>query len=254
MSACPRVRHTNTPQGRHIRASEGKIFHEMCSRNVKPDEFIMVSLMSACSQIGSLELAKWVNDYVSKSSIDIRRAHVIAALIDMNAKCGNMDRATKFFEEMPKRDLISYCSMTQGLLIHGCGPQALSLFSSMVNDGLTSDDVAFTIILTACSHAGLVDEGCYYFETMKTNYSIVPSSYHYACVVDLLGRVGRLKEAYELLKSMPVEPHAGAWSALLWACKLHCDIALGKVVAEQLFELEPQNEVNCVVVKYICGR
>ena len=228
-----------------------KIFHEMCSMNVKPDEFIMVSLMSACSQIGSLEQAKWVDDYVSKSSIDIRQAHVIAALIDMNAKCGNMDRATKFFEEMPKRDLISYCSMMQGLSLHGCGSQALSLFSRMLNDGLTPDDVAFTIILTACSHAGLVDEGCYYFETMKTNYSIVPSPYHYACVVDLLGRTGRLKEAYELLKSMPVEPHAGAWGALLGACKLHCDIELGKVVAERLFELEPQNAGNYVLLSNI---
>ncbi|KAL6336657.1 hypothetical protein AAG906_035971 [Vitis piasezkii] len=228
-----------------------KIFLEMCSRNVKPDEFIMVSLMSACSQMGSLELAKWVDDYVRKSSIDVHRAHVIAALIDMNAKCGSMDRATKLFEEMPKRDLISYCSMMQGLSIHGCGPQAVSLFSRMLNEGLTPDDVAFTVILTACSRAGLVDEGCYYFESMKTDYSIVPSPDHYACMVDLLGRAGRLKEAYELLKSMPVEPHAGAWGALLGACKLHCDIELGEVVADQLFELEPQNAGNYVLLSNI---
>ncbi|RVX11905.1 putative pentatricopeptide repeat-containing protein [Vitis vinifera] len=193
-----------------------KIFLEMCSRNVKPDEFIMVSLMSACSQMGSLELAKWVDDYVRKSSIDVHRAHVIAALIDMNAKCGSMDRATK-----------------------------------MLNEGLTPDDVAFTVILTACSRAGLVDEGCYYFESMKTDYSIVPSPDHYACMVDLLGRAGRLKEAYELLKSMPVEPHAGAWGALLGACKLHCDIELGEVVADQLFELEPQNAGNYVLLSNI---
>ncbi|CBI30347.3 unnamed protein product, partial [Vitis vinifera] len=223
----------------------------LISGNVKPDEFIMVSLMSACSQMGSLELAKWVDDYVRKSSIDVHRAHVIAALIDMNAKCGSMDRATKLFEEMPKRDLISYCSMMQGLSIHGCGPQAVSLFSRMLNEGLTPDDVAFTVILTACSRAGLVDEGCYYFESMKTDYSIVPSPDHYACMVDLLGRAGRLKEAYELLKSMPVEPHAGAWGALLGACKLHCDIELGEVVADQLFELEPQNAGNYVLLSNI---
>ncbi|KAA8532386.1 hypothetical protein F0562_032359 [Nyssa sinensis] len=218
-----------------------KLFVEMGLRNVKPDEFIMVSLMSACSQVGSLELAKWVDAHVSQNSFDLRRAHVAAALIDMNAKCGNMDRATLLFEEMPKRDLISYCSMIQGLSIHGHGAQAVGLFARMLNEGLAPDDVAFTVILTACSHVGLVEEGCRYFDSMINDYSIVPSPDHYACMVDLLGRSGNVKAAYELIKSMPVEPHAGAWGALLGACKLHCDIELGEEVAGQLFELEPLN-------------
>lgn len=228
-----------------------KIFVEMCSRNVKPDEYIIVSLMSACSQMGSLELSQWVDDYVSKSSIDFRRAHVIAALIDMHVKCGSLDRAAKLFEEMPKRDVISYCTMMQGLSIHGYGAQAVGLFSRMLNEGLTPDDVAFTVILTACSHAGLVEEGCHYFESMRTDYSIIPSPDHYACMVDLLGRAGRLKEAYELLKSMPVVPHAGVWGALLGACKLHCNIELGEMVSAQLFELEPQNAGSYVLLSNI---
>ncbi|CAL5364134.1 unnamed protein product [Camellia sinensis] len=162
----------------------------MQSMNIKPDEFIVVSLMSACSQISSLERAKWVDSYVSQSSLDLHQVHVLVALIDMNAKCGNMGGATMLFEKMPKRDLICFCSMIQGLSIHGHGVQAVSLFRRMINEGITPDDVTFTVILNACSHAGLVEEGCRFFDSMINEYSLVPSTYHYACMVDLLGRSG----------------------------------------------------------------
>ncbi|XVE75911.1 hypothetical protein DITRI_Ditri12bG0129900 [Diplodiscus trichospermus] len=228
-----------------------KIFIRMGEMDVKPDEFILVSLMSACSQVGSLELARWVDCYLSRSEIDIRQAHVLAALIDMNAKCGNMDRATKLFEEMPKHDVVTYCSMIQGLAIHSLETQAIELFNRMISEGLIPDEVAFTIILNACSGAGLVEEGWYYFEIMKNEYSIVPTPDHYACMVDLLSRAGRLKAAYELIKSMPVEPHTGAWGALLGACKLHCDVELGELVAARLFDLEPLNAGNYVLLSNI---
>ncbi|KAK3042817.1 hypothetical protein RJ639_001090 [Escallonia herrerae] len=162
-----------------------------------------------------------------------------------------MDRATMLFEEMPKRDLISYCSMIQGLSIHGRGAQAVGLFARMLNEEVAPDDVAFTVILTACSHAGLVKEGCHYFDAMINDYSIVPSPDHYACMVDVLGRSGKLKAAYELIKSMPVEPHTGAWGALLGACNLHGDIELGKEIADRLFELEPLNAGNYVALSNI---
>lgn len=228
-----------------------KIFLEMESLNVKPDEYIMASLMSACSQVGSLDLAKWVDCYLCQSSIDIGQTRIIAALIDMNAKCGNMERAKRLFEEMPKRDIISYCSMIQGLSIHGRAEEAVELFNRMLNEGLVPDEAAFTVILTACSQGGLVEEGRHFFETMRNEYSMVPSLDHYACMVDLLSRSGELKAAFELLNSMPVEPHASAWGALLGACKLYGEVELGEVVAKRLFELEPKNSGSYVLLSSI---
>ncbi|KAL8518112.1 hypothetical protein ACS0TY_009409 [Phlomoides rotata] len=219
-----------------------KAFSEMRALNLNPDEFILVSLMSACSQLGSLELANWIESYIKEGSFDLKRTHVAAALVDMNAKCGNMERATSLFEDMPKRDLISYCSMIQGLSIHGCGAQAVLLFDRMIDEGITPDDVAFTVILTACSHARLVDDGCRFFHLMVHRYLINPSPDHYGCMVDILGKSGKLKDAYELIQSMPVESHA-AWGALLGACRLHSDVELGEMVAQRLFELEPHNAV-----------
>ncbi|OIT26189.1 PREDICTED: putative pentatricopeptide repeat-containing protein At5g37570 [Nicotiana attenuata] len=228
-----------------------KIFHEMLSMNVRPDEFIMVSLMCACSQLGRLDLANWVEHYMSQNSFDLNQVHIAATLVDMNAKCGNMERATMLFEGMPKRDLVSYCSMIQGLSIHGCGSQAVVFFDRMLNEGLVPDDVSLKVILTACSRAELVKEGCRIFNLMINKYPVKPSPDHYACVVDLLGRSGKLKDAYELIRSMPIEPHAGAWGALLGACKLHCDIEVGKKVSHRLFELEPQNTGNYVLLSDI---
>ncbi|KAK9088331.1 hypothetical protein Scep_027413 [Stephania cephalantha] len=228
-----------------------EMFVEMCNENVKPDEFAMVNLMSACSQIGSSDLGLWVDSYVTRNSVDISRPHIAAALIDMNAKCGNMDRATCLFEEIPKRDLVLYCSMIQGLSIHGRALQAVRLFSRMLEEGLVPDEVALTVLLTACSRAGLVEEGMQYLCSMKNDRGLVPSPDHYACIVHLLGRAGHLEAAYDLIESMPVEPHASAWGALLGACRLHCNIKFGEMVAGKLFQLEPRNPSNYVLLSNI---
>ncbi|OMO68450.1 hypothetical protein COLO4_29656 [Corchorus olitorius] len=237
-----------------------KLFDEMRERDVVSyttmiDGYAKAGDMASArflfEQAPERDVVAWTALISGRSEIDVRQSHVMAALIDMNAKCGNVDRAAKLFEEIPKRDLISYCSMIQGLVIHGQDAQAIELFNKMISEGLIPDEVAFTIVLNACSRAGLVEEGWHYFETMKNEYSIVPTPDHYACMIDLLSRKGRLKVAYELLKSMPVEPHAGAWGALLGACKLHSDVELGKEVAARLFELEPLNAGNYVLLSNI---
>ncbi|KAG9441699.1 hypothetical protein H6P81_017553 [Aristolochia fimbriata] len=221
-----------------------KIFFDMYKKTIKPDAFILVSLMSACAQVCNLDLARWVDNFLISSNIGINQAHVIAALIDMNAKCGNMNRAVQLFEKMPKKDLFTYCSVIQGLSIHGQGAQGVVLFSQMLEEGLIPDEVAFTVVLTACSHAGLVEEGRRYFKSMTTDYSLAPSSDHYACMIDLFGRAGYLNEAYDLLRTMPVEQHFGAWGAMLGACNLHGNIELSKIIAAHLFEIEPHNAVH----------
>lgn len=228
-----------------------KVFSDMYDNKVKPDEHIAVGLMSACSQMGSLSWAKWVDSYITASKLDVKKTHVVTALINMNAKCGNMDRAAFLFESMGSRELFSYCSMIQGYSLHGFGVKALGLFSRMLKEGVLPDGVAFTVILNACSHAGLVEEGKCYFELMKNEYMIVPSKDHYACMVDLLGRAGHLKEADDLIQRMPMEPHAGVLGALLGACRLHGDIELGALIAKRLFEVEPQNPGNYVLLSNI---
>lgn len=223
-----------------------RIFDEFQDQGIRPDELVVVGLMSACSQLGNIRLARWIEDYIAKYSIDVNNVHVLAGLVNMNAKCGNLERATVLFESMPVRDVFSYCSLMQGHCLHGSANKAVELFSRMLLEGLSPDNAVFTVVLTACSHAGLVEEGKKFFDMMKNVYLIVPSGEHYACLVSLLGRCGMLKEAYELIMSMPGKPHPGAWGALLGGCKLHSNIELGKIAAKKLFEIEPDNAGNYV--------
>lgn len=227
------------------------IFSEFNKAKRKPDECIVVGLMSACSQLGNLSMAKWIDSYMTTKSIDAKNSRVLTSLIDMNAKCGDMERAHFLFQSMPQRNIVSYCSMMQGYCLHGFGSKAVELFSQMLQEGLRPDNVAFTVVLAACSQAGLVEEGKNYFNMMISRYDLSPSVDHYACLVDLLGRAGNLVEAYELIKSLPVEQHVEAWGALLGACRLHSNIELGDVVAKRLFEIEPKNGGNYVSLSNI---
>ncbi|CAD6260994.1 unnamed protein product [Miscanthus lutarioriparius] len=221
-------------------------FDEFQGQGIHPDELLAVGLVSACSQLGNIRLARWIEDYITKYSIDMNNAHVLAGLVNMNAKCGNLERATVLFESMPVRDVFSYCSLMQGHCLHGSANKAVELFSQMLLEGLSPDNAVFTVVLTACSHAGLVEEAKKFFDMMKNVYLIVPSGEHYGCLVSLLGRYGMLEDAYQLIMSMPGKPHPGAWGALLGGCKLHCNIELGKIAAKKLFEIEPDNAGNYV--------
>ncbi|MQM13543.1 hypothetical protein Taro_046463 [Colocasia esculenta] len=228
-----------------------KLFFDMYNHGVRPDKFVLVGLLSACSQLGCLELAKWADTYVTQSQIDFKQVHVMAALIDMNAKCGNMERARILFEALPDRNLMTYCSMMQGYSFQGLGAKAIELFPRLLHEGLTPDDVTFTVALAACNYAGLVSEGKKYFELMENDYQIVPSSDQYACMVDLLARAGHLTEAYDLIKSMKVEPHGAVWGAVLRACCIYGNVELGEVVAKKLFDIEPTNAGNYVLLSNI---
>ncbi|CAM0904723.1 unnamed protein product [Alopecurus aequalis] len=228
-----------------------RIFNEFRQKEICPDELVIVALMTACSQLGNIMLAKWIEGYITSYSIDMSNTHVLAGLINMNAKCGNMERATVLFESMPARDVFSYCSMMQGHCLHGSPNKAVELFSRMLLEGLSPDNAAFTVVLTACNHAGLVEEGKKYFGMMKNEYLIVPCGDHYACLVSLLGRSGMLRDAYELIKSMPGKPHPGSWGALLGGCILQGDTKLGKIAAQKLFEIEPDNAGNYVTLSNI---
>jgi len=162
-------------------------------------------------------------------------------LVDMYAKCGTIDDAHKVFNKMPTRDLVLWTSMIVGYAMHGCGNQAIQLFEQMQNSGTKPDYITFVGVLFACCHAGLVNEGRRYFELMSEYYHIIPRMEHYCCMVDLLGRAGYLDEVQDFINNMPIKPDIAVWGSLLGACRIHTNVELGKRVAEQIFELDPEN-------------
>ncbi|XP_057851065.2 pentatricopeptide repeat-containing protein At2g03880, mitochondrial [Cryptomeria japonica] len=216
-----------------------KVFQQM-QVFVKPNAATVTVVLLACGGLAALEQGKEVHAVISRSGFEYD-FFVGNALIGMYSKCGSVEEAYRVFNEMPKQDLVSWTTMILGYATNGYGREALRLFARMEQSGMSPDHVTFVGVLSACCHAGLVDEGFKYFENMSQFYNIKPGLAHYGCMVDLLGRAGRLGEARDFISKMPMEPDAAVWSSLLSACRVHNDIELAESTSEHLLKLEPKN-------------
>jgi len=226
------------------------LFHQMQLVDTKPDPITILSVIPACAHLAALQQGKVIHAYVISSGFE-SDVSVGTALIDMYAKCGRIEIARQLFDNMPERNLITWSAMIAGYGTHGYGEDALTFFSSMQEAGIKPDYITFTCVLCACSHAGLVDEGWQYFESMTRDYCITPRLSHYACIVDLLGRAGHLNEAQVFIENMPLKPNASVWGALLGACRIHCNIELAENAAQRLFDLEPEDAGNYILLSNI---
>ncbi|KAG6632465.1 hypothetical protein CIPAW_13G161400 [Carya illinoinensis] len=199
-----------------------RVFQEMVEvGEALPNEATIVSVLSACSSIGALSLGQWVHSYIdSRSDISVE-GNVGNALINMYVKCGHVNLAIQVFNKLMCKDIISWSTIISGMAMNGQGMHALQLFSLMLVLGVPPDDVTFIGLLSACSHAGLVDKGLMFFKVMKNVYGITPQMQHYACMVDIYGRAGLLEEAEEFIRQMPVEAEGPIWGALLNGCRVH---------------------------------
>ncbi|KAM5587562.1 pentatricopeptide repeat-containing protein [Rosa sericea] len=223
------------------------IFREMSLEGVEPDGFTMVSLLCACAELGALALGGRVHVYMLKVGLT-GNAHASNALLDVYAKCGSIREAQKVFEEMEERSVVSWTALVVGLAVNGFGKEALELFKEFKREGLVPTEITFVGVLYACSHCGMVDEGFEYFRVMKEEYRIVPRIEHYGCMVDLLARAGLVKEAYEYIKDMPVQPNAVIWRTLLGACTIHGQSALGEIARGHILQLQPRHSGDYVLI------
>jgi pentatricopeptide repeat protein len=228
-----------------------KLYREMRNNNILPDQATFVTILRACALLSSLQDGKEIHSLIFHTGFDLDEL-TSSALVDMYAKCGDVENAAKVFEELAiKKDTISWNSMIVGFAKNGYAERALKVFDEMNQSSVTPDDVTFLGVLTACSHAGLVSEGRRIFDNMVNFYGIRPRIDHYACMVDLLGRWGFLKEAEEFIDELDVEPNAMIWANLLGACRIHGDEKRGQRAAKKLIELEPQNSSPYVLLSNI---
>ncbi|XP_059634052.1 pentatricopeptide repeat-containing protein At1g08070, chloroplastic-like [Cornus florida] len=199
-----------------------RVFQDMVERGeVEPNEATIVSVLTACSSLGALSLGRWVHNYlISRHDLTVN-GNLGNALINMHSKCGDMDMASQVFNMLTCKDIVSWSTIISGMALNSLGEHALPLFSLMLVHGVPPDDVTFIGVLSACSHAGMIDQGLIFFKAMTNVYGIVPQMQHYACMVDMYGRAGLLEKAEDFIKEMPVEADGPVWGALLNACKSH---------------------------------
>lgn len=229
------------------------LFDGMQEQGVVPDSVAMVNVVNACAKFGAMHNAKLVHDYISRKQFWLGVV-LGTAMIDMYAKCGSVDSAREIFDRMGIKNIVTWSAMIAAYGYHGRGGEALDLFSMMLTTGMVPNSITFVSILYACSHSGMVDDGLRLFSLMQEEYGIRPNVKHFTCVVDLLGRAGRLDEASDLIKNIAIEKDEGLWGALLGACRIHGHVELAEKAARSLLALQPENPGHYVLLANIYAR
>ncbi|KAF3648569.1 putative auxin-responsive protein IAA4-like [Capsicum annuum] len=227
-----------------------ELFKNFKKQSLDLDETFILGVISACSQLGIVDAVESVisDDVGSRYFSD---SHVVNSLIDLYAKCGNIEKALQVFEVADKKDFCCYSTLIAAFANHGLVEKTVSLFEDMQRKNFDPDEVTFLGILSACNHEGLVNEGRRYFKQMAEEFRIQPTDKHYACMVDILGRGGFLEEAHEMILSMHVAPTSAVWGAMLAASNVHRNVQLAEIASSELFKIEPENSRNCILLSNI---
>lgn len=234
------------------------LFNELMSTaQLEPTHITLTTVSSACAHIGALDIGTRIHIYAINTGLTMN-PHVVSSLVDMYAKCGCIERALHLFYKYQYKDIYCWNVIISGLALHGNAPAALRLFQDMKTKGVTPDHVTFIGVLSACSHAGMLDEGRHLFETMK-EFGVSPKSEHYGCMVDLLARAGFLNSAIKLIETMPFEPGQNLLGALLSGCIIHQDTDIGNIVAKRITTaradcLSDGEYVMLSTLHALCGR
>lgn len=217
-----------------------RLYLETLQSGIEPDPFICSSVLNACANLSAYEQGKQIHTHVIKLGF-MTDTFAGNSLVNMYAKCGSIEDASHSFLEIPRRGIVSWSAMIGGMAQHGHGKEALRLFAQMLEHGLLPNHITLTSVLCACNHAGLVNQARHYFNSMEDLYSIKPTEEHFSCMIDILGRAGKMSEAMDLIKTMPYEANAKVWGSILGSARIHKNVELGEVAAQMLISLEPEN-------------
>ncbi|KAL3651481.1 hypothetical protein CASFOL_004483 [Castilleja foliolosa] len=233
----------------YMRAGDLISAKELFDRMPEKDIVSWNSMISGYAQNGQSFLAielfreMIIDEHVVPDEVTMPSMSIYNSLIFMYSRCGNMNKAEMIFQEMENRDVVSHNALITGFAAHGNGTEALRFLRKMKDEKIEPDRITYIGVLTACSHSGMLEEGKKVFESIEA-----PDIDHYACIVDLLGRVGKLDEAKRIIDEMPMDPHAEIYGSLLNASRIHKRLDLGEFCANKLFELEPENSGNYILL------
>ncbi|GJN14186.1 hypothetical protein PR202_gb00977 [Eleusine coracana subsp. coracana] len=227
-----------------------KLFREMQAQGIEPNPVTIPCILPAFANVAALMHGRSAHCFSLRKGF-FHNIYVGSALVDMYAKCGKVRDARMVFDAIPSRNVVSWNAMIGGYAMHGEAANAVQLFQSMLICKQKPDTVTFTCVLAACSQAGLTEDGRCYFSEMQRDHGITPKMEHYACMVTLLGRAGKLDEAFDLISDMPFKPDGCIWGSLLGSCRVHSNVDLAEVAAEKLFHLEPDNAGSYVLLSNI---
>ncbi|KAK9107391.1 hypothetical protein Syun_023402 [Stephania yunnanensis] len=212
------------------------------------DATTMVCVLSACACLGVLYLGCALHAYALKEGFLSSNVYVGTALVNLYSKCGDFAYSRKVFDEMREKNKVTWSAMMSGYGMNGDPNESFKLFEKMAQENEEPNDIVFTSILSACSHTGRIGEAWMYFNSMCKDYNLVLSMKHYVCMIDLLARAGRIKEALEFIEKMPVQADVSVWGAVLHGCRVHSRMDLAEVAVRRMLELQPDDAGYYVLI------
>ncbi|WVZ67486.1 hypothetical protein U9M48_016556 [Paspalum notatum var. saurae] len=233
-----------------LREEARSMFKGLLSKGIHCSLTTMLAVIPSCSSLEELSFGKALHSFSLKYGFTSEVSAVnalmhmyisCASLVDMYCKCGRLDTAASVFEACAEKSIAGWNSMISAFGFHGHGLKSIELFWKMNGSGMKATKSTFIALLSACSHSGLIDEGWKYYCLMPEKFGIVPTPEHHVCIVDMLGRAGRLQEAHRFVESLPSQQAHGVWGALLDACSSKSELKMGESIAEHLLYLEPEN-------------
>lgn len=226
------------------------IFSQMLDMGLKPDNFTYATVLDTCANLASIGLGRQIHAQIVKQKLQ-SDAYISNTLLDMYSKCGNMQDSLLIFERMPERDFVSWNAMISGYAQHGLGSEALNIFEQMQIENVRPNHATFVAVLRACGYMGLFDEGHQYFHSMIHDYKLTPQREHYACMVDIIGRSGRIDDALKLINDMPFEADAVIWRTLLHVCKIHGNVEVAEQAASCILHCDPQDSAAYILLSNV---
>ncbi|XP_051214185.1 pentatricopeptide repeat-containing protein At4g33990-like [Lolium perenne] len=215
-------------------------FRALQKAGFKPDHVTVVSVLPLCNHHSRLTQGKELHGYVVRHCMS-SVCSVSNALIDMYCKCCCLEKGKEIFQSMIERDTATYNTLISSLGKHGHEDEAIMLFDQMRRDGIAPDKVTFVALLSSCSHAGLIDKGLYFYDSMLQDYNISPDKEHYSCVVDLYSRSGKLDDAWKFISSLQEGAEIDVLGCLLGACRVHNRTDIAELVSKRIFEQNPSD-------------
>ncbi|CAO2182542.1 unnamed protein product [Urochloa humidicola] len=217
------------------------LFCRMMAGGVSPNEITVLVVIPAIFNLGGILMGEMLHCYCEKKGFvsDVRLGN---SLIDLYAKIGSVRNSVKVFNEMlDRRNLVSWTSIISGFAMHGLSIEAVELFVEMRRAGIRPNRVTFLSVINACSHGGLVEQGLAFFKSMVYEYNINPEVKHFGCIIDMLGRAGRLSEAEQIIEGLPVEVNAVVWRTLLGCCSKYGEVEMGQRAINKILNLERES-------------
>ncbi|GAA0141561.1 hypothetical protein LIER_02680 [Lithospermum erythrorhizon] len=227
-------------------------FRALINEKAELNEYTLASILSASGGASLLDLGEQVHANILKCG-HMEDVVLSSSMIDMYSKCGNLDKAWSFFRQAKTLNVVLWTTMISSYATHGHGDEAINLFEMMRRKGILPNEVTFVGVINACSHSGLVQEGCNYFRMMTEVYGILPAVEHFTSMVDLFGRAGRLNEIIDFINVNGISHFVAVWSAFLSSCYLHKNVDMAKWVSRKLLELDSSVASSYILLSNTCS-